>query len=197
MRIIVYVVFVTIPFIICTPLKAISKNVYYEPVVQNIVAGDCGRCHSGGTRNLMDYDNLKMYADSGMLSAMVQGPMGRFAGHDASTILDWINSGAQEKQGVAPVAFFHRNTACPQTGTKTTPSADRVTYTNTIKYVLEGDCMQCHSGKFRNLSTYKNVKMYVDNGLLKTLVRLGGPMHRFAGPDSKIIITWINQGAPE
>ncbi len=178
-----------------------APNVYYEPTVNKIIAHDCGRCHSGPVRNLMDYDNLKTYADSGMLKAMVQGPMGRFAGNDSVTILDWINGGSQEKKELIPVVLTVKNNAaaggrvCPP-GAHSNVQAARITYTNTIKYVLEGDCMQCHSGKFRNLSTFKNVKMYADNGLLKTLIRLGGPMHRFAGPDSGIIIKWINQGAP-
>lgn len=72
-----------------------------------------------------------------------------------------------------------------------------ITYNNTIQYVLKQDCLRCHSGKFRNLATYNNVKMYADNGLLKELVRLGGPMHRFAGPDTRLIIQWVNEGAPQ
>ncbi|MBF0234329.1 MAG: hypothetical protein HQK65_15015 [Desulfamplus sp.] len=177
-----------------------STAVYYDPTIKNIINQDCGRCHSGPSRNLMDYDNLKAYADSGMLAAMVQGSMSRFAGNDASTILDWINSGAQEKPGGRAVNFFstmNQPAGCAplQMYVPNVPM-DKITYSNTIQYVLARDCLGCHSDKFRNLTTYENVKIYVDNGLLKSLVQRGGPMHRFAGPDSRLIILWADKGGP-
>jgi hypothetical protein len=46
------------------------------------------------------------------------------------------------------------------------------------------------------LTTYENLKVYVDNGLLQILVQRGGPMHRFAGPDSRKILGWVKDGAP-
>ncbi|MBF0112759.1 MAG: hypothetical protein HQK74_08510 [Desulfamplus sp.] len=180
---------------------AATKAVYYDPTIKDIINKDCARCHSGASRNLMDYDNLKMYADSGMLAAMVQGSMSRFAGNDAGTILDWINSGAQEKAGGgATVNFFstmNQPTGCPsnQMFVPDVP-IDKITYTNTIQYVFARDCLGCHSDKFRNLTTYENVKVYVDNGLLRSLVQRGGAMHRFAGPDAKLIILWVDKGAP-
>ena len=73
-----------------------ARKIYYETNIKQIIRNDCGRCHSGATRNLMDYDNLKAYADSGMLATMVQGPMRRFAGNDFQAILDWIQQGAPE-----------------------------------------------------------------------------------------------------
>ena len=180
-----------------------AQNIYYEPTIKKIIMADCGRCHSGVSRNLMDYDNLKAYADSGMLGAMAQGMMRRFAGGDAQTILYWINSGAPEKPpGVQAHFLFGPDPAgpnrpgCPQGGATFGVPSEHITYNNTIKYILAGDCLRCHSGQFRNLTTYKNVKMYADNGLLKTLVGRGGPMHRFAGPDSRQIIAWVNNGAP-
>lgn len=182
-----------------------QNRVYYEPTIKKIIRSDCGRCHSGPTRNLMDYDSLKAYAQSGLLAAMVQGPMGRFAGNDGSTILQWIQAGAPEKPAAARAQFTQvpgaGNTPCPGPGAgaraplATVPNG-QITYNNTIKYVLAKDCLRCHSRPFRNLTTYKNVKMYVDNGLLKTLVLPGGPMHRFAGPDTHLIIAWVHSGAP-
>jgi len=88
-------------------LVAAAKKVYYEPTIRDTVMNDCSRCHSGAVRNLMDYDSLKMYGDSGMLSAMIQGPMAQFAGQDASLILDWINAGAPEhpSKSTTPAAF--------------------------------------------------------------------------------------------
>jgi hypothetical protein len=151
----------------------------------------------------MDYDSLRAYADSGLLGTMVQGPMARFAGNDVQIILTWIRSGAPEKPGATTAAFApgHRMVSphaqmCQPGGPLSSIPNDQLTYNNAIKFVLATDCLRCHSGPFRNLTTYKNVKMYVDNGLLKTLVQVGGPMHRFAGPDSRLIIAWINNGAP-
>ncbi len=165
-----------------------TGSLFYENTIKNIIQADCARCHSGPTRNLTDYDSLKAYADSGLLATMVQGPMRRFAGNDTQVILKWVQNGAPEKSPVAPARFGH------------TPGGDpmhkgQVTYHNTIKHILAKDCLRCHSGPFRNLTTYENVKRYADNGLLKTLVLPGGPMHRFAGPDTREIVLWINSGA--
>lgn len=178
---------------------AAGAKIYYEPTIQEIVNQDCGRCHSGPVRNFMDYERLKAYADSGMLAVMVQGPMSQFAGNDRNTIVNWIDGGALEKQGAKTVGFFSTLTpssGCPP-GQAYVPDVplDKMTYTNTIQYILARDCLGCHSDKFRNLTTYDNVKLYVDNGLLKSLVQRGGPMHRFAGPDSKLIILWSDNGA--
>ena len=176
-----------------------ASKVYYSDTIKNIIVSDCSQCHSGGSRNLMDYDSLKAYADSGILAVMVQGPMARFAGSDAQAILDWIDSGAPEKPSARTANFT--NGPCPggagnfQGNGAAVPDVP-ITYENTIKYVIAGDCLRCHSGPFRNLTTYKNVKMYVDNGLLKTLVQPGGQMHRFAGPDTRFFLIWINNGAP-
>lgn len=182
---------------------AAARNIYYEPTIKKIIRADCGRCHSGVSRNLMDYDNLKAYADSGFLATMLQGSMERFARNDTQTILSWINKGTREKSlGTRAHFMAGPHSAGPnapgflQGGSPLHAPATQITYGNSIKYILAGDCLRCHSGKFRNLTTYKNVKMYVKNGLLKTLVQLGGPMHRFAGPDSRQIIVWVNSGAP-
>ena len=145
----------------------------------------------------MDYDKVKVYADSGLLKAMVSpgGPMNRFAGTDAKTILTWISQGALEKPG-AQLANFMTPQNRPQPYPLDVPLAS-ITYDNTIKYVLAKDCLECHSGQFRNLTTYSKVKYYVDNGLLRLLVRRGGQMHRFAGPDSRILLEWAAKGAPQ
>jgi hypothetical protein len=183
-----------------------AQDVYYDNTIKRIIRNDCGRCHSGPTRNLMDYDSLKAYADSGMLASMVLGPMRRFAGNDVQTIVDWAQQGAPEKPAAKAAAFVQGpgtgNPVCPDPGTgpggplQQAPGG-QITYTNTINPILAKDCLRCHSGPFRNLTTYKHVRMYVDNGLLKTLVMPGGPMHRFAGPDTREILAWINSGAPQ
>ncbi|MBF0202527.1 MAG: hypothetical protein HQK66_14715, partial [Desulfamplus sp.] len=120
--------------------------------------------------------------------------------NDQGTILDWINSGAPEKPGAAQANFFspmtNGATGCPSQMFVPDVPIDQINYTNTIQYVLARDCLGCHSDKFRNLTTYENVKVYVDNGLLRSLVRRGGAMHRFAGPDAKLIVMWVDKGAP-
>lgn len=183
-----------------------AHKVYYENSIKRIIRNDCGRCHSGPTRNLMDYDSLQAYADNGMLATMVQGPMRRFAGNDARTILTWVQQGAPEKSPAKAAAFNQgpggdappgpAPGAGPGGRRQQSPNG-RITYNNTIKHILTKDCLRCHSGRFRNMTTYKHVKMYVDNGLLERLVMPGGPMHRFAGPDTRLIVTWIHSGAPQ
>ncbi|GFK92328.1 hypothetical protein NNJEOMEG_00152 [Fundidesulfovibrio magnetotacticus] len=88
---------------------AAASKVYYDPTIRDIILADCSSCHGGAVRNLMDYDNLNAYAQSGMLEAMIQGPMAQFAGADASTILDWVAAGAPEHPagaaGTAPAAW--------------------------------------------------------------------------------------------
>jgi hypothetical protein len=174
-----------------------ANQIYYENTIKNIIQADCGRCHSGVSRNLMDYDTLKAYADSGLLGTMVQGPMRRFAANDADAILTWIANGAPEKSSLTTAKFGGGPAPCTPGGQPLQTPDGRITYSNTIKTLLAHDCLRCHSGQFRNLTTYENVKIYVDNGLLKTLVQRGGPMHRFSGPDSRYIIAWVDSGAPQ
>jgi hypothetical protein len=72
-----------------------------------------------------------------------------------------------------------------------------VTYTNTIKPIVEKNCYRCHSGQLRNLTTYENVKPYVDNGLLLMMVQPGGPMSRFvSASELHMIDSWVKAGAP-
>ncbi len=186
--------------------KVAEQKLYYENTIKGVIASDCARCHSGPVRNLTDYDSLKVYAENGMLMAMVSpgGPMNRFAGGDAQAIVDWLKHGAPEKAGVTQAGFFKlpgasaRNNCVP--GFQHAPfrlsvPLNTITYSNTLKFILARDCMECHSGRFRNLTTYDNVKYYSDNGLMAVLVQPGGQMHRFAGPDSQYILYWIKNGA--
>jgi len=184
---------------------AAANGVYYEPTIRDIIANDCSPCHSGAARNLMDWDNVRSYVDSGMLAAMLQGPMAQYAGSDADIILRWIDAGAPENpprggSAPSPVAFGR---PCPQ---PVGPGAGGyraqgnfpgdITYTNTIEGLLAQDCLRCHLGPFRKMTTYEEVRMYVDNGLLEVLVAPGGQMHRFAGPDARLFLAWIRAGAP-
>ena len=178
-----------------------ARVVYYDPTIRDIVARDCSRCHSGPVRNLMSYPALKSYADRGVLGAMVQSLMRQFAGPDAGPILAWIKSGASENPpksggGATPAALVCPTPPGGGFQMRQQPVAGSITYTNTIADVLNRDCLRCHLGPFRKLTTYEDVKFYVDNGLLETLVMPGGPMHRFAGPDTKFFMMWIRAGAP-
>lgn len=178
-------------------VRVAGKTVYYSDTIKDIILADCARCHSGASRNLMDYDSLKAYADSGVLEVMVQGPMAGFAGSDAETILEWVRGGALEKPAPAPAAFGAPSGRVEGGGGPGAAGGKKkITYENTIQFILAERCLRCHSGPFRNLTTYENVRIYVDNGLLKTLVQPGGPMHRFAGPDSRKIVQWVDSGAP-
>ncbi|WP_043601171.1 hypothetical protein [Solidesulfovibrio magneticus] len=197
-----------------------TAKVYYESTIRDIIQKDCARCHSGATRNLTDWDSVRAFVDNGMLAAMVQGPMRRFAGADADVILAWIDAGAPENPpriGGAAAAFNQPTRggqprqpgqpgqpgrgggggqfACPPGAGGQVAPGD-LTYTGTIEGLMAQDCLRCHLGPFRKMTTYEDVKMYVDNGLLKTLVEPGGPMHRFAGPDTRVFLAWIDAGAP-
>jgi hypothetical protein len=92
-------------------VTAAARKIYYDPTIRDIIQADCAGCHGGTVRNLTDYDNLYAYVQSGMLEAMVQGPMGQFAGSDASIILDWAAAGAPEHAGraAAPAALRRQN----------------------------------------------------------------------------------------
>lgn len=177
--------------------RVAAAKVYYSDTIKNIILADCGRCHSGAVRNLMDYDSLKAYADSGVLGGMVQGPMAGFAGADGDVILSWIDGGALEQPAPSPAALNRGpGPGGPGGNSAIVKPGSRISYENSIKFILAKDCLRCHSGPFRNLTTYDNVKPYADSGLLKTLVQRGGPMNRFAGPDSRKIIRWVDEGAP-
>jgi len=189
-------------------IPAAAGGVYYEPDIRDIIGNDCSPCHSGGARNLMDWDNVRAYVDSGMLAAMLQGPMAQYAGSDAGVILNWIDAGAPENPpragaGPAPIAFGR---PCPSPGGgpgglggpggQGYPPQANITYADPIEGLLAKDCLRCHLGPFRKMTTYGEVRMYVDNGLLEALVRPGGQMHRFAGPDARLFLAWIRAGAP-
>lgn len=73
-----------------------QTEITYTNTISGIVEVSCSRCHSGPLRNLMSYENIKKYADSGLLKMMVQpgGPMNRFALKNADTIIKWTEAGA-------------------------------------------------------------------------------------------------------
>ncbi|WP_173080276.1 hypothetical protein [Fundidesulfovibrio magnetotacticus] len=216
-------------------VAAAATQVYYEPTIRDIIRKDCLRCHTGGTRDLRDWDSVRAYAQNGMLEAMVLGSMRRFANQDADIILQWLRNGAPENppragraapavaaatqplpqgQGLAPAPPCPPGAGPgnapggglgqghgPGGGAGRHPGAapvapGQLTYEGTIQGLLAQDCMRCHLGPFRKMTTYEDVKMYVDNGLFEALVMPGGQMHRFAGPNTRIYLAWVRAGAP-
>lgn len=175
-----------------------SQSIYYEPDIRDIIRRDCAMCHSGAMRNLMSSDSVRMYVDNGMLSTMIQGPMRQHAGTaDANTIQAWIDAGAPEhapsKTTTAKAAAF----ASPAQSNAISPVQTRLTFAMGIQGMMAKDCLRCHQGPFRKLTSYEEVKVYVDNGLLGAMVQPSGPMNRFAGADAQPLLTWIRDGAPK
>lgn len=71
------------------------------------------------------------------------------------------------------------------------------TYENTVSGIISKNCLRCHSGPIRPLTSYDKVKTYVDNGILTMMIQPGGPMSRFLTADESHQITaWIKAGAP-
>ena len=74
----------------------------------------------------------------------------------------------------------------------------KITYENTVKFIIKEHCFTCHGVPPRELTNYKKVKMRVDSGMLKLMLKPGGMMTRFIqANESKQILQWIKTGAPE
>lgn len=170
-----------------------AQGVYYEPTIRDMVRKYCARCHSGNLRNLTSWDSVRAYVDNGMLAAMLQGPMRQFGGPDADVMLAWIEAGAPENPPRAAKDPRPAALLVEQGPTQTPP----LTYTGAVKDVLAKDCLRCHMGPFRKLTTYAEVKAYVDNGQLARMTQPGGPMRPFAGSDVQTLQAWIEAGAPQ
>jgi len=71
-----------------------------------------------------------------------------------------------------------------------------VTFSGTILPLLESNCNTCHkAGSAMPMTTYEEVKVYVDSGSLKTKLEEG---HMNVGEDvAAAILQWIEDGAPE
>ncbi len=180
---------------------AAAQKIYFEPTILEIIRKDCGRCHSKGRMNLLDWDSVRAVVQNGRLEAMLRGPMRRFAGADMDIILAWIDSGAPENpprvgQAPKPAAFGKPGPPSGVGRAHGGPPPGGLTYSGEIQGLLAENCLRCHMGPFRKMTTYEEVKMYVDNGLLETLVQPGGPMNRFAGPQAMKFLDWIRAGAP-
>jgi len=77
--------------------QATPQMTTYSNTISGIIQRNCLRCHGGPIRTLKTYDQVKAYADSGLLEMMIQpgGPMSRFlTAHESHQITDWIKVGS-------------------------------------------------------------------------------------------------------
>jgi mono/diheme cytochrome c family protein len=107
--------------------------------------------------------------------------------------------------GPPPTAAPCPNHPAAQNGTSvpqhpsqfTNTGSQPITYSNTVAQIVQSNCLRCHGGAIRNLSTYDNLKAYADNGLLMMMIQPGGPMSRFlSADDAHKIISWVKAGSP-
>jgi len=76
-------------------------------------------------------------------------------------------------------------------------STPSLTYTGTVQGIIQRNCLRCHSGPIRTLTTYDQVKAYADNGLLTMMTQPGGPMSKFlTSSESHQISAWVDAGSP-
>lgn len=122
--------------------------------------------------------------------AMPQSPYSRLTDEQISTIALWIDEGAE-------------NTTCADSTCNTT----NVTFSASVKPILQTYCNGCHGGSSPlgnvDYNTYNGVKATVTNGkLLGSIQQLSGfsPMPQNANKLSAcnlgIIKAWIDSGAP-
>ncbi len=78
------------------PTSVVPANTYSDSI-RPILEKNCYRCHSGPMRNLTTYNNVKSYADNGLLPMMTQpgGPMSRFlSASEYHAIDNWVKNGS-------------------------------------------------------------------------------------------------------
>ncbi len=110
-----------------------------------------------------------------------------------------MHPGLHQSLGAQPGTGLVQLQTAPATGTGGNAAANaQITYSNTVQGIVEKNCYRCHSGPFRNLTTYSRIKGYADNGLLMMMVQPGGPMSRFlSANEAHQIMAWIKAGAPQ
>jgi hypothetical protein len=76
-------------------------------------------------------------------------------------------------------------------------AATAPSYDATVAPIVSKNCLRCHGGPMRNLSTYQNLKQYAASGLLAMMIQPGGPMSHFLTPaEAQVITDWIAAGEP-
>jgi hypothetical protein len=77
------------------------------------------------------------------------------------------------------------------------PGGAGSSYDAAVSGIVSRNCLRCHGGAMRNLSTYQNLKSYATSGLLMMMVQPGGPMSHFLAPaEAQQIIDWVDAGGP-
>jgi uncharacterized membrane protein len=123
--------------------------------------------------------------------SMPPPPAAAMTNTQLAVISKWIGQGA-------------KNNSCIESGCDTT----NVTYSTSIKPMIQNNCQGCHSGAAPgggiDLSTYAGVKAIADNGnFFGTISFLQGysamPKNGSKMTDCQInmVKIWINQGAPQ
>jgi hypothetical protein len=83
-------------------------------------------------------------------------------------------------------------------------ACDSIKYTNSIKAIIDKECVSCHGGPFPNggvdLSTYSNVQAKANDGRIKArITNVNNPMPPSGlMPQGRVdsILCWVDRGAP-
>ena len=191
-----------------------SDTSYFENDVLPIIASNCAisGCHGNGTASdgvsLENYNSIVNTGDirtgnpggSDLYEVITETDPDKLMPPPSSgkslnaqqieTIRLWIDQGA-------------KNNACIDNSNCDTLN---VGFSSEIQVILQNNCLGCHSGAVPqgqiDLSTYSNVKIYVDNGKLFGAVNhesgyVAMPQGQPKLDDCKILTikAWINQGA--
>jgi len=92
-----------------------------------------------------------------------------------------------------------RSFARPQAAVPSTVAApiNAPAYSGTVSEIVARNCLRCHGGALRNLSTYQNLRSYGQSGLLMMMIQPGGPMSHFLAPaEAQQLIDWVEAGEP-
>jgi uncharacterized membrane protein len=192
----------------CSP-----DTVYFVQQVLPMLQSSCAMsgCHDAGTHKegvvldsysgIMSTGGIKVSNPTGskIYRAMSQNdeesmpppPAAAMTNTQLAVISKWIGQGA-------------KNNSCIESGCDTT----NVTYSTSIKPMIQNNCQGCHSGAAPgggiDLSTYAGVKAIADNGkFFGSISFLQGyssmPKNGSKMTDCQInmVKIWINQGAPQ
>ncbi|MFH1009083.1 MAG: Ig-like domain-containing protein [Candidatus Latescibacterota bacterium] len=73
--------------------------------------------------------------------------------------------------------------------------ATYTTYSADIKPIIDANCLSCHGSSFHPLTTYAQVKVYVDSGTLRQHAQV--EHQAFNATSAQAVIDWIDEGAHE
>lgn len=198
-------------FSACSKEKVVNVNpVCFQKDVLPIFISNCTQsgCHNSRDReegieltsyativsngvNPGDYKSSKLYRVLVSVGdeLMPKKPYNRLTSEQIGTIALWIEQGA-------------KNTTCAST----TCDVSKVTYSKTVKPILDRSCNGCHAGSAPSgnidLSTHTNVKRYVQDGSLfgsinhdAGFVRMPDGAAKLPSCEISSIKEWIRLGA--